>query len=389
MKILLSVTVYFAVIIFFIACSKDEAVVQSSDQIVQKYLNIDLNNLPKYGTISYPNYYTPNILGQLNTPPTNQINDKTATLGRVLFYDKQLSLNNTVSCASCHQQANGFTDKKVLSEGFKGGLTGKHSMRLGNISFYADGRMFWDKRANSVEAQSTLPIQDATEMGFSVSAGGIDSLLRKMRKIDYYPVLFKNAFGNEEINETKMQLALAQFLRSMVSINSKFDEGFAKVFSPLLPAGGVGNNFPNFTAQENLGKSLFLAPPNAGGAGCGVCHSAPVFGLAANSLNNGLDANETVIFKSPSLKNIALAPPYMHDGRFSSLEQVIEHYNSGIKSGRTLDPRLSVPAPPNQNNPAPLRLNLSQNDKAALLAFLNTLTDNVLTTDTKFSNPFK
>ena len=135
-----------------------------------------------------------------------------------------------------------------------------------------------------------------------------------------------------------------------------------------------------------MGKQLYFTPPPQGGAGCAGCHNGTTFALAANSQNNGLDADETIIFKSPSLKNIAVTGPYMHDGRFATLEEVVEHYNSGIQMGPTLDNRLRVPTP---NGQQPLRLNLSQAEKDALVAFLKTLTDEALLGDEKFSDPFK
>jgi cytochrome c peroxidase len=372
--------------LLFCACKKDEPAPTTppdANTILGKYLNLNLDALPEYAQINYPVHYNPGVLADDNAPSINQVTNSGATLGRVLFYDKNLSRNNTVACASCHDQAKGFTDDLVLSEGFDGGLTGAHSMRLANTNFYAGERMFWDKRARDLEEQSTQPIKDHTEMGFDASAGGIDSLIRKLQKLEYYPILFEQAFGSPEISEEKMQRALAQFIRSMVSTDSKFDQGYAQVFNPNAPGGGIGAPFPNFTQQENQGKMLFTAPPNNGGAGCAGCHQPPTFALGANSLSNGLDAGETIIFKAPSLKNIAVAGPYMHDGRFATLAEVVEHYNSGILDGPALDNRLRGP------NGQPLRLNLNDAQKQAIVAFLNTLTDNSLLVEARFSDPFK
>lgn len=368
-------------------CQRDEDVlpqpVPTDAEIIRKYLNLDLTNPPNYASPAYPAHYDANVRANDNAPSINRVTNAGAMLGRVLFYDKNLSRNNTVACASCHQQAFGFTDPKVLSEGFQGGLTGKHSMRLANTNFYAGDRMFWDKRAVDLEEQTTMPIQDVTEMGFDAASGGIDSLIRKLQGLEYYPVLFKNAFGSPEISEEKLQRALAQFVRSMVSAGSKFDAGFAQVFNPGQPGAGVGAPFPNYTQQENTGKNLFLAPPAQGGAGCAGCHQPPTFALAPNSQSNGLNANETIVFKSPSLKNVGVGGPFMHDGRFATLEQVVEHYNSGIQPGPALDNRLRQP------NGQPLRLNLTANQKSALVAFLNTLTDDSLLSDEKFGDPFQ
>ncbi|MBN8681513.1 MAG: hypothetical protein J0L99_02630 [Chitinophagales bacterium] len=371
----------------FVACKDDDnpiiPVLPSDAEIIAQNLNISLDNVPNYANPTLPNFIDQNILAQDNAPSINPVTDKGAQLGRVLFYDKNLSRNGTTACASCHQQAKGFSDDAVKSLGFEGALTGQHSMRLANANFYTGERMFWNKRARDLEEQVTMPIKDMGEMGFDAAHGGIDSLLRKMRKLEYYPVLFEQAFGNEEITESKMQQALAQFIRSMISSGSKFDQGFAQVFTPGAPGAGVQNPFPNFSAQENAGKNLFLQPPPQGGAGCAGCHTPPTFALAANSLSNGLNAGETVIFKSPSLKNIGIGGPYMHDGRFATLEQIVEHYNSNIQNAPSLDNRLRTP------NGQPLRLNLNTDQKAALVAFLKTLDDPTLSADPKFATPFK
>lgn len=381
-----------ACLTIFVQCKDQEVIVDdlpplTPNEIVNQYLDIDLENPDNYANPGYPVHYDDNVLQNDNAPSINKVTNAGATLGRVLFYDKNLSINNTIACASCHKQNLGFTDDQRLSLGFLGGETGKHSMRLANANFYTGEHMFWDKRAEDIEDQSTMPITDPVEMGFDDSVGGMDSLIRKLSGLEYYPILFKEAFGTETITENNIKMALAQFIRSMVSIGSKFDEGYAQAYDPTLPGNGINQPFANFTQQENMGKQLFFTPPPQGGAGCVGCHNAPTFALAANSRNNGLDANETVIFKAPSLKNIAVTGPYMHDGRFATLEEVIEHYNSGIQMGPTLDNRLRTAGPNGQQQP--LRLNLTQAEKNALLAFLNTLTDESLLNEAKFSDPFK
>jgi cytochrome c peroxidase len=354
---------------------------------VNEYLCLDMDNLDNYANQTLPVHYNNNVFNTFdNTPANNSITDKGATLGRVLFYDKQLSINNSTACASCHAQTLGFTDTALLSIGFDGiGLTDKHSMRLGNTRFYPDSAMFWDKRAASVETQSTQPIQNEVEMGYDAVHGGMGAVINKMNTLPYYPELFEFVYGDTVITEARIQLALAQFVRSIMSVNSKFDAGFAQVFAPQ-PGGNVAADFPNFTASENRGKTLFLNAPNNGGAGCAGCHSIPTFGLVANTLGNGLDAGETTVFKSPSLKNIGLYGPYMHDGRFATLAEVVEHYNSGVQVGPATDPKLLTP--PGPGGPQALQLNLTNQDKVDLVAFLNTLTDSVVITDAKFSDPF-
>lgn len=388
----------------FVSCTEnpplnpddDPEPVLTDKEILAKFLTIDLDNLPNYATLDFPAHYRTNqVQGNINSPQNNPITDIGASLGRVLFYDTQLSLNNTTSCASCHSQETGFTDVERFSIGFENGLTGSHSMRLANASFYSGARMFWDKRAEDIEDQSTQPIQDGIEMGFIQTLGGMDSLIKKLEDLSYYPILFEAAFGSESINEARIQKALAQFIRSMVSFDSKFDEGYAAVFSQ-----GQGNNnnglrddFPNFTAEENLGKALYMGNGGGrmgGGNSCNTCHQAPTFALTNNSRSNGLDAGETVVFKSPSLKNLALVGSYMHDGRFGTLRDVIDHYADGIQTGPALDQRLRQAGPGGPGGQGEgIRINLNNAEREAMVAFLETLTDQALLSDEKFADPFK
>jgi len=346
-------------------------------------LNISPEQPESYASPAFPVHYDANVQRAENTLASNPVTDKGATLGRVLFFDKRLSFNDTVACASCHAPGNGFVDSAQFSRGYDGEITTAHAMRLANIRYYTGASMFWDKRAASVEAQSTQPIQNEVEMGFQTAHGGFGALTAKMDQLAYYPELFKWVFGDSAITEARIQLALAQFERAMVSVNSKFDTGYSQVFNTGQAGAGVNRPFPNYTTQEERGKTLFLTPPAQGGAGCVTCHSIPSFSLDPRSLSNGLDAGETKIFKSPSLKNVGVTGPYMHDGRFATLLQVVQHYNSGIQNGPALDNRLKTP----QGNP--LRLNLNAADQNALVAFLMTLTDDVLINDPKFQNPFK
>lgn len=348
-------------------------------------------NLPdnpfNYAAINLPGFLTaPPIVAQINTPADNPITDWGSTLGRVLFYDKTLSVNKSISCASCHQQEHGFSDTKVLSKGFNNGNTGRHSMSLVNARYYPNRRFFWDERAATLEQQVLQPIQDAVEMGLR-----LDTLINRLNAAAHYPVLFEKAFGDKTINSDRVSKALSQFVRSIVSYQTKFDTGFAAV----PPGANIGNTtFPNFTDGENRGKALFFSPALA----CASCHGTPTF-TGPNAQNNGLDATFTDFgvggvngnpadngkFKVPSLKSIELTAPYMHDGRFATLEQVIEHYNSGVQANPNLAPQLRIPPP----GMGVKRLNLSQQQKDDLLAFLKTLTDRTISADVRFSNPFK
>jgi cytochrome c peroxidase len=319
------------------------------------------------------------IVGQDNMPATNITTDAGATLGRVLFYDKRLSTNQTVSCASCHRQQNGFSDPRQFSVGFAGGLTDRNSMGLSNARWYQRAHFFWDERANTLEEQVLQPIQNAVEMGMSLPA-----LTNRLAAEPFYTNLFTATFGTPEITTERISKALAQFVRSIVSVRSKYDIG-------------VTNNFANFTPQENLGRQIFLG--QIGNATCAACHGTDNFVPGPNINNNGLEFPFTDLglggvtgnpqdngkFKAPSLRNIALTGPYMHDGRFATLEQVVEFYNSGVVDNPNLSPPLRNP--PGQP-PGPRRLNLTPEQKAALVAFMRTLTDPTLATDPKYSDPF-
>lgn len=384
------VTTFLIVVFGIISCNKDDVY----EPIEESVLNLPETSFD-YASLNLPSHFTINAGGPLptsingtdNTPTTNPITNDGATLGRVLFYDKKLSANGTIACASCHKQDKGFSDDAILSLGFNGGTTGRHSMTLINARFYQRGRFFWDERATTLEEQVLMPFQDPVEMGMT-----LEQVVSKVQEQSYYSELFQKAFGSTEISSDKISKALAQFVRSIVSFSSKYDQGRAMVASP-------GANFPNFTIEENTGKNIFFQTiPNGGGA-CFGCHTTEAF-ISANPgpQNNGLDATSTTDlgaggvfnnpifvgrFKTTSLRNIELTAPYMHDGRFATLEQVVEHYNSGIKAHPTLSPALT------DANGNPVQLNLTSSEKAALVAFLKTLTDNSVSTETKWSNPFK
>lgn len=346
--------------------------------------NIDLENLSNYGNQDIPAYI------DLDQTGPDYITDAAATLGRILFYDQNLSSDNTVSCASCHIQSFAFSDNAIVSSGVNGS-TGRHSMRLINTRFSNETRFFWDERASSLEDQSTQPIRDHNEMGFSGLDGApsFEDLLLKMADLEYYPLLFTAAFGDNIITETRIQSALGQFISSIQSFDSKYDIGRAA-------APNDGTPFANFSPQENQGKQLFLAPPvfNAtgvridGGAGCAGCHSPATFSIGLLSLNNGVigvigdpGASDIINTRSPSLRDLVNNGPFFHDGSAGSLEAVIAHYNTGIELNPNLDPRLS----PGGN---PQRLNLTDAEIDALVAFLQTLSGSAVYTDPKWADPF-
>lgn len=341
---------------------------------------LDFDNLPVYSNQTIPNY-----IARDNTT-TNTITDSGALLGRVLFYDTNLSTNNTISCASCHIQANAFGDAADVSIGVNG-ITGRHSTRLVNTRFSAEAKFFWDERASTLEIQTTMPIRDHSEMGFSGTLGApdFDDLIVKLSAIPYYADLFRYAFGSSVITENKMQLAMAQFIRSIQSFDSPYDVGRALVANDEA-------NFPNFTANENIGKSLFLDPPNVGGAGCATCHTPPEFSIDPASLNNGVvgvfgsAATDLTNTRSPSIRDSvkpdgASNGPFMHDASLDTLEDVVEFYDNGVINNANIDPRLLAGG-------QPIDLNLSTLEKIQLVEFLKTLSGNDIYSNPKWSDPF-
>lgn len=355
------------------------APVLTEQEILDKVLTLPQAAF-NYSNIALPSYL--NTVGMQsfdNTPASNPITDNGATLGRVLFYDKILSANNTTSCASCHKQANSFADTSQFSIGFAKGKTTRNAMTLVNAKYYPPGSFFWDQRAATLEEQVLMPIQNQVEMGLT-----LDVVESRLAQKDYYKILFKRAFGDTTITRGKISLALAQFVRSLVSFQSKYDAGLV---IPQDQNGGFGN----FTTQENNGKHLFQNH-------CGRCHGTALQ-IATQARNNGLDlvytdngvggitkdAADNGKFKTPSLRNVAVTAPYMHDGRYATLEQVVAFYSDSVRGNSNLDKSLGTPPP----NSQPLRLNLTQAQKDEIVAFLKTLTDNQFLTDVKYSNPFK
>lgn len=350
---------------------------------VAEITTIDFANVANYSAPRLPAYFDETVTALDHSPASNTIDDRVATLGRVLFYDLRLSTNDRASCASCHRQAFGFTDSMRFSNGISSAATTDfHAMRLGNLRYWKPGSAFWDRRAASVEAQTSQPFHSLVEMGWGGAAGGFDSLIRKMGATLYYPDLFAWAFGSATITEARIQQALAQFVRAMISSSSRWDEGYAQVFSPAAPNRALDVDLPNFSREENRGRQLFMTRARQGGAGCSSCHLPPTFALSADARSNGLDAGETRLFKAPSLRNVGLTGPYMHDGRFATLAEVVDFYDHGVQEGPALDKRL-------RQGHRPQRLKLGAADRAALVAFLMTLTDRTLTTDPRFSDPFR
>lgn len=387
MSKILALLVIISTILFFCGSSSQK---EQNNNALQKDLH---NKEHQIALHNYANQKVPNYITRDNTPSNNLRNDTIATLGRVLFYDKNLSINNTISCASCHKQEFAFSDPATVSQGVSQAVTERHSMRLVNIRFGETKKFFWDERATSLENQTTQPIKDHIEMGFSGTNGNptFDDLIQKLENIEYYPHLFSAAFGENQITETHIQFALAQFIRSIQSFDSKYDVGRAQVNNDNAP-------FPNFTKQENEGKRLFMMPKNANGANCHNCHRAPIFDIDPGVSNNGIIsvAGDPTAFdltntKSPSLRDMVnrneqLNGPLMHDGSLVSLAAVINHYNQipiDPRNRTRLNSRLR-----NADRTKGQNLQLTQAEKDALVAFLHTLTGSAIYTDERWSNPF-
>ena len=269
-------------------------------------------------------------------------------------------------------------------------------MRLINTRFANEAKFFWDERANTLEEQTTMPIQDHNEMGFSGADGdgNFDDLITKLSDIEYYPELFGFAFGDNTITEQRIQNALAQFIRSIQSFDSKYDIG--RTFAP-----NDQTPFANFTADENAGKQLFLAPPTfdgsgvrtGGGVGCAGCHAAPEFDIDPNTLNNGIigvlnaSGTDLTVTRAPSLRDVFKPDGTLNGGlmhtSISNINSVIEHYNQ-IPAGSDnaqLDQRLK-PGGNLQN------LNMTNVEKGNLVSFLKTLSGTDVYTNEKWADPF-
>lgn len=363
-------------------------------------ITIDLANLYNYADIDLPPYIEAD-----NTPPDNEITNEIATLGRVLFYDKHLSLNNSISCAGCHIQAYAFGDTALVSKGFDGELTERHAPRLINLTYNFQDEIFWDSSVSSLEMQPELTLANSVEMGFSGTNGQptLDSLINRLSQIDYYNTLFEFAYEDDEITVDRLNKSLAQFVRSIVSFDSKYDEG-------LLAVGDDFYDFPNFTTQENFGKSLFISPfpplinpetdpdhPPVEFFGCGACHRFPEFGfVAVGGGNNGVigvagnpDAIDITVDRSPTLRDLINPQglengPFMHDGSLKNIEEVMEHYSFIPKNIENTNQNSFLGGDDDFAHFVPM----SDEQVAAMEAFLKTLTGSDVYSNPKWSDPF-
>ena len=368
MKKIFSIVFVLAFIAFVVSCQKNITTPTGT-----VYLNLPAQTL---------SYFNNGFTGDTS------LNHK-ATLGRVLFYDGHLSVNNTIACASCHKQTNNFADIGAFSTGFEGKLTKRNSRGILNIvapnSFFTNDvitnqsfSLFWDGRENSLINLIERPITNHVEMGID----NTDKLPAKLAALSFYPPLFMRAYGTETITSTKISECISIFLASISSLNSRFDQFNAGKLTAM-------------NALEKHGKDLFTSTYN-----CAGCHDVQTHNYGSTTISDfrdiGLDQNYTDFgrgnitlnpsdngkFIVPNLRNVALTAPYMHDGRYNTLDEVLEHYSHNILSSPNLDTLL-------RNGTKPKTLNISAEDKIALIAFLNTLTDYTTITDPKFANPFK
>ncbi|GAB3943783.1 cytochrome c peroxidase [Spirosoma harenae] len=298
----------------------------------------------------------------------NPLTEAGIELGRTLFYDPILSKDNRISCGSCHQQASGFTQPgNALSRGINDLSTRRNAMPLANLAW--SSHFGWDGSVHDLDLFPMVPIQNESEM-----AESIPNILEKLRKKSNYPVLFTKAFGNSNITSERFLKAISQFVLTMVSANSRYDRA-------------VRNEGATFTQAERAGWILVERK-------CSGCHPEPLFtdfsfrniGLSQTVSNDQghfditLKDEDRYKFKVPTLRNVAVTAPYMHDGRFATLEEVVAHYGNGVQHGETLDHLLK-----RDRETSILGISLTPTEQADIVAFLRMLTDDSFLQDRRFA----
>ena len=346
-------------LILCLSCSKDE--VTGSDGYV-----------PTPATLNIPEVFQGRILPPV-IPSNNPLTKEGIALGKRLFFDKKLSADNTQACASCHAPQKAFTDERQFSIGIDGIEGTRNSMPLFNLAWNYDDKFFWDGRELGLERQVFDPITNPIEMHNT-----LENVVEQLQLDASYPPLFERAFGTSTIDSVLVSKAIAQFERTLISGNSKFDHYL------------LGE--ANLTPQELEGFNIFM-DENRGD--CFHCHGSENNPLWTDNKfhNNGLDANPTDLglgaatgdpndnakFRSPSLRNLAFTAPYMHDGRFSTLDEVIDHYSEGLQNSPTIDPLMKKV---DQGG-----VQLSAVEKANLKAFLLSLSDFSFINNPEFAHP--
>ncbi|MEY4926944.1 MAG: hypothetical protein RI894_1380 [Bacteroidota bacterium] len=332
---------------------------------------------------------------QPDLPAGYQFDGNIVELGRHLFYDKRLSRNNTLSCASCHLQTHGFSDTSRFSVGVEGGLTPRQSMAIQNLAF-RQTEMFWDGRAASLEEQAIQPVENPIELHENWK-----NVEQKVQNDTMYQRLFRKAYGISYASEITKELAvkaIAMFERTIIV-------GSNSLYWKMYVTGAVVTD-----DDIDSGRKLFFNL-EAGDAQCFHCHDKPLF--KSNFHNNGLDAVSALAnfadkgrgaithdtldngkFRAPSLWNIGLTAPYMHDGRFATLDEVIDHYADHIHYAANINPFLTQVGNPVPNPnvcpscPPTIYEPLDAQQKAQLKAFLLSLTDTISLKKAAYQNPF-
>lgn len=323
----------------------------------------------------------PGHFPQMIIPADNPMSVEGVALGRKLFYDTRLSLDNSISCASCHDQQSAFSDPKQFSLGVGDSVGTRNSMALVNLGWQQF--FFWDGRAKTLEEQILGPVPNPVEMHLSWNEA-----VMRISGDQWYRNEFYRVFQAKDITKELVAKAIAQFLRTLISGNSKYDVMY-KIENSIPLTAKDQQISAQITNEEWAGYDLFKS---LNGADCFHCHNGPMMQVQKYS-NNGLDAvpgdpgREMVTgsaadrgkFKVPTLRNIALTAPYMHDGRFETLDEVIEHYSSGIHQSATIDPLIEYAF---QGG-----VQLDAGQKQLLKAFLNTLTDYEFISNPAFAKP--
>lgn len=379
--------------VLFVACHEKPEVVLSDYLPEEKAILDQYLNLPDEMDVYDPKFLYNMVVAGVERP---RIDRRKAVLGRVLFYDQSLSKDGTISCASCHKQERGFGDDKAVSTGVFGRLGERNSLPLSSVvsfaSQYGDencqmgSRFFWDNRSESAEAQIMASMSNPKEMNMDMG-----EIVAAVESQPFYSVLFEKAYGDARVTPKRITESVANFINSIGSFQSKFDQAFSK-----NPFEYIEYDFPDFTAAENRGKTIYLQ-------NCACCHSSRMtIGVLPNACN-GLDAEASTdpgvggitgntadmgTFKVPTLRNISLTAPYMHDGRFATLEAVLEHYNGNGKGVSNEDPFVRQIGFPLGGSVLTYS-GLTPYQRKAVVKFLKTLTDTTFINNPDIQNPFR
>ena len=343
---------------------------------------IDIPTSPYNYTLDFPDYITSFV--------RTDVNANMATLGRVLFYDVNLSSDRSISCASCHKQELAFSDNVAFSKGAGDRSTTRNSLALGsviNFSLYYGDQVFngipffWDNSAQTIQQQSTRTIANPNEMNMP-----LHDVVDRVNELPYYAPLAEKAFGTKTMSETDVLDAIATFTNAITTYDTKFDKALESTFKTYGTLNGKEkNNFADLTAQENAGKNIYMT-------NCSACHGLLAGRPGKINGNNGLyevysdfgegSYNGNAKFKIPTLRNILRTAPYMHDGSLATIDEVLDHYSTGIKNTTGLSDEL-------KSGNQPKNMYFTEDEREALKAFFVTMNDNEIVNDQRFADPFK